>query len=230
MHLPEHSSGCRNSCRDLASIQHFECWHSSGRDSPHSGTWRDSGPAGVPGRAAGLAVDELWDSHRDALWGRVRVSGLVSGLAAGLVSGLTAGQAAGLAAGRAVGLVPERAVGSRIGSRCGTRIGAHSGTRIGAHSGPRIGAHSGTGCRTSCGTSTGTRFLVAGFEAVLVGNSRVKIGQRRRVQTLRIILAFQGAGKAKDSVLIFYFFSFCNFFFVFWCTLPKPSTRGGKKN
>jgi hypothetical protein len=50
--------------------------------------------------------------------------------------------------------------------------------------------------------------LVAGGEAALKGNSRVKIEQRRRVQALRKKSAFQGTGKAKeegDSVLSFLF-------------------------
>lgn len=57
---------------EWAGFGQLEC-----RDSPHSGTWRDSGPAGVPG--------------------------LVSGLAAGQAAGLAAGRPVALAPGRAAG-------------------------------------------------------------------------------------------------------------------------------
>lgn len=73
--------------------------------------------------------------------------------------------------------------------------------------------------------------LALGLEAVSKGNSRVKIEQRRRVQHLEKFRIFQGAGKAKEEGLCFDYIFFFNIFFVFLCTLPKPSTtRGGVKN
>jgi hypothetical protein len=94
--------------------------------------------------------------------------------------------------------------------------------------GTRTGTRSGTSCRTSCGTRTGTCLLIAGLEAVTKGNSRVKIGKRRRVQHLEKFRLFRVPvrPKRRDSVLIIFLVDF----FVLWCTLPKPSTtRGGKK-
>jgi hypothetical protein len=70
--------------------------------------------------------------------------------------------------------------------------------------------------------------LVAGLEAVTKGNSRVKIGQRRRVQHLEKFRLFRVPvrPKRRDSVLIFFWVDF----FVHWCTLPETSTtRGGEK-
>ena len=74
------------------------------------------------------------------------------------------GRAAKLAPGRAVGLLLKLVPGLEAGPRTGTR--------------------SGTSCRRVVG-------LVAGHEELLKSNSRVKIGQRRRVQHLEKFRLFR---------------------------------------
>lgn len=92
---------------EWAGFGQLEC-----RDSPHSGTWRDSGPAGVPGLVSGLAAGLA--AGRAVALAPGRAAGTstgteyrdgVSGRVAGLVSGLKAELVAGLAGGRAVGRV-----------------------------------------------------------------------------------------------------------------------------